>query len=189
YRAVTAQNKSARNETKPLAPASASIFLVEDLPKIFADAEDHFRVLRNRVSVETPDAFLNAAVGALNVAADAIWDEPQAVVMHGAIAWRSRLLGWRGPYAMDALGWHERARSHLTYWSRQQNTSVIPDQLPPPDEAANLARQEKALHSNGDLSNSHYDMNLVYIDALFRHLLWTGDLDFAREIWPVIQRH
>jgi hypothetical protein len=45
------------------------------------------------------------------------------------------------------------------------------------------------LHSNGDLSNSHYDMNLVYIDALLRHLLWTGDLGFARRMWPVIERH
>jgi len=42
---------------------------------------------------------------------------------------------------------------------------------------------------NGDISNSHYDMNLVYIDALFRHLRWTGDLEFARQVWPVIERH
>ena len=42
---------------------------------------------------------------------------------------------------------------------------------------------------NGDLSNSHYDMNMVFIDALFRHLLWTGDAEFARQVWPVIERH
>jgi hypothetical protein len=39
------------------------------------------------------------------------------------------------------------------------------------------------------MSNSHYDMNQVYIDTLFRHLLWTGDLEFARSVWPVIERH
>ena len=100
-----------------------------------------------------------------------------------------RLLGWRGPYAMDALGWHDRARRHLEYWAARQNTDAIPESLPPPDETANLARSEAALHSNGDLSNSHYDMNLVFIDALFRHLLWTGDLAFARRTWPVIERH
>ena len=27
------------------------------------------------------------------------------------------------------------------------------------------------------------------MDAFFRHLLWTGDLDYAREMWPVIERH
>jgi hypothetical protein len=39
------------------------------------------------------------------------------------------------------------------------------------------------------MSRSHYDMNVVYIDALFRHFLWTGDLNFARKVWPVIERH
>ena len=36
------------------------------------------------------------------------------------------------------------------------------------------------MHSNGDMSNNHYDMNLVAVDAFFRHLLWTGDTDYAR---------
>ena len=118
-----------------------------------------------------------------------MWDEPSGTVQHGAVAWRSRLLGWRGPYAMDALGWHDRARRHFTYWAGRQNMGPIPPSLPPPDASANLARSEAALHSNGDLSNSHYDMNLVYIDALMRHLEWTGDLAFARQVWPVIERH
>ena len=113
-----------------------------------------------------PTRTSNAAVAALCVAADAVWDEPSGTVQHGAVAWRSRLLGWRGPYAMDALGWHDRARRHLTYWAGRQNTGPIPPALPPPDASANLARSEAALHSNGDMSNSHYDMNLVYIDAL-----------------------
>lgn len=32
-------------------------------------------------------------------------------------------------------------------------------------------------------------MNLVFFDALLRHLRWTGDLEFAREIWPALNRH
>jgi len=169
--------------------AAAASFTSADLPRLFAETEAHFAALRTRVSVETPDPFINAAVGALNVAADAVWDEPQQAIMHGAIAWRTKLLGWRGPYALDALGWHDRARANLTYWAGRQNTSPIPDKLPPPDANANLARSEAALHSNGDLSNSHYDMNLVFIDALFRHLRWTGDIEFAKKMWPVIERH
>jgi len=171
----------------PLAPPSA---LQPFSPSaLFSAAEQHFAALRNQVTVDTPDPFINAAVAALNVAADAVWDEPQGAVMHGAVAWRVKLLGWRGPYAMDALGWHDRARRHLSYWATRQNTSPIPDKLPPPDENSNLSRSEAALHSNGDIANSHYDMNTVYIDALFRHILWTGDLDFARQMWPVIERH
>jgi hypothetical protein len=164
-------------------------YAVADLPRVFAEAETHERALRERVTVDTPDPYINAALPALNIAADAVWDEPQGALMHGAVAWRTKLLGWRGPYVMDELGWHDRARRHFTYWAGRQNTNPIPDRLPPPDEAANLARSEAGLHSNGDISNSHYDMNLVYIDAVFRHLLWTGDLTFARQMWPVIVRH
>ena len=187
YREVTTDRPGLDRHSPaiPLAPA----YRTGDLPHIFAEAEEHFRALRAQIAVETPDPFINAAVAALNVGADAVWDEPQGAVMHGAVAWRSKLLGWRGPYAPDALGWHDRARRHLAYWATRQNTDPIPEKLPPPDEASNLARSEAALHSNGDISGSHYDMNTVYIDALFRHLHWTGDLDFARRMWPVIERH
>ncbi len=188
YRDVTAPGRPGAKPAVteiPLVPA----FAPADLPRILEETVAHFAALRNQVIVETPDPFINAAVAALNVGADAVWDEPQGAVMHGAIAWRSRLLGWRGPYAMDALGWHDRARRHLSYWATRQNTDPIPADLPPPDENANLSRSEKALHSNGDMANSHYDMNTVYVDALFRHILWTGDLGFARKMWPVIERH
>ena len=52
-----------------------------------------------------------------------------------------------------------------------------------------VTRKEGLLHSNGDISNNHYDMNLVFFDVLVRHLMWTGDVEFAREIWPAFQRH
>ena len=160
-----------------------------DLPKQFAEAEAHRQSIADRVAVETPDPFINAAASAICIAADAVWDDQQQCFMHGAVAWRTRLLGWRGQYAGDALGWHGRTAAHFASFAKQQITTPIPDQLPPADENSNLARSEAALHSNGDLSKNHYDMNLVAVDAFFRHLLWTGDLNDARAMWPVIERH
>jgi len=187
YKEVTASRPGVNRG--PARLSLPPVFAPAELPRLFAECEAHFTALRTRVSVETPDAYLNAAVGALNLAADAVWDEPQQAIMHGAIAWRTKLLGWRGPYALDALGWHDRARANLSYWAGLQNTDPIPAKLPPPDAASNLARSEAALHSNGDLSNSHYDMNTVFIDGLLRHLLWTGDTEFAKKMWPVLERH
>jgi hypothetical protein len=161
----------------------------EDFPKLFAAAEEHRRAIAERVVIETPDPFINAAASALCVAADAVWDEQQQSFMHGAVAWRVRLLGWRGEYAGDELGWHDRTAAHFAGFAKNQNTSPIPKTIPPPDEQFNLARSEAAIHSNGDLSHNHYDMNLVAVDAFFRHLLWTGDTNYAREMWPVIVRH
>ncbi|MBO9623584.1 MAG: DUF4450 domain-containing protein [Sphingomonas sp.] len=161
----------------------------DQLARRFDETRAAFAALRGQVRIDTPDPWLNSAMAALNVAADAVWDGPQKSIMHGAIAWRTRLLGWRGPYALDALGWHDRAAANVRGWLPNQNVEPIPATIPPPDEDANLARSEKALHSNGDLSRSHYDMNTVFIDALLRHLEWTGDRALAREAWPVIERH
>ena len=160
-----------------------------ELPQLFEQAERHRQKIAQQVVVDTPDPFINAAAAALCVAADGVWDAKQKAFMHGAVAWRTRLLGWRGAYAGDELGWHDRTVAHLEGFAKQQNAEPIPDSLPPPDEKSNLARSEAALHSNGDLSKSHYDMNLVAVDAFLRHLLWTGDVDVARQMWPAIERH
>jgi len=172
----------------PARTALLPVFEAPQLPEQFASAEKQFESLRNRVRIETPDPYIDAAVGSLNVVADALWDADARAIMHGSIAWRTKLLGWRGPYALDALGWHDRARQNFETWIPRQNTDPV-GPVPAPDSKANLARNEPGLHSNGDLSNSHYDMNMVFIDALFRHLLWTGDKDYAQKVWPVIQRH
>ncbi len=163
------------------------------LAQLFTDAEKHRREIAEKIVVETPDPFINAAASALCVAADGVWDESAGAFMHGAVAWRTRLLGWRGPYSGDALGWHDRTERHLMNWFPKQNTEPVtvagePAQVPQ-DAGVNFARDEPELHSNGDLSRSHYDMNLPAIDVFFRHILWTGDVDFARKNWPVIERH
>jgi hypothetical protein len=189
--AVPADLQVVTGNAPETAPATGLLgaFKYEDLPKVFADAEAHFKALRERVTIDTPDPYLNAAAGALNVAADAVWDDSQKAIMHGAVAWRQKLLGWRGPYSLDDLGWHDRAEQNFATWAPRQNVKPVPEKLPGADEASNLSRSEAALHTNGDMSNSHYDMNMVHIDAAFRHILWTGDLEFARREWPIIERH
>jgi hypothetical protein len=187
YSEVTAPGAGTQTTAKPTEVLPA--FTPDELPLRFSEAEKHFKELRERVRIETPDPYLNASMGALNVVSDALWDTDAHAIMHGSIAWRTKLLGWRGPYVLDELGWHQRARENFESWLPHQNLDPIAAALPPADAKANLARNEPGLHSNGDLSNSHYDMNAVFIDALFRNLLWTGDRDFARRAWPVIKRH
>jgi len=183
YRDVS-KNQFAETNGQPV-----SVYSESDLPRVFDEAEKHRQAIAERVAVETPDPFINAAASALCIAADAVWDDAQQSYMHGAVAWRTRLLGWRGQYAGDALGWHERTAAHFSGFAKNQNTSPIPETIPPADEQFNLARSEAAIHSNGDMSKNHYDMNLVAVDAFFRHLLWTGDTNYAAAMWPVIERH
>ncbi|GAB2866566.1 DUF4450 domain-containing protein [Hymenobacter ruber] len=168
------------------------------LPAVFARAETARAARAGRINISTPDPYINTLGGALAVAADAIWEAPS--YLHGAVAWRIRLDGWRGPYAADPLGWHDRAATHFRAYAKSQLTGP-PNGPVVPDTALHLARQLEKLgttvfsegyiarNPGGDFRPHHYDMNLVFIDELLRHFNWTGDLQFAREMWPVLQRH
>ncbi|MBC7826636.1 MAG: DUF4450 domain-containing protein [Chitinophagaceae bacterium] len=169
-----------------------------ELPVIFNHAESARKKIVDRVTLVTPDLYLNTLGGALGIAADAIWETPS--YMHGAIAWRMRLPAWRGAYTADPLGWHDRARTHFSSYAKSQVTT--PESGPvTPDTALHFARQLEKMgtamfssgyicrNPNGDIRPHHYDMNLVFIDQLMTHFNWTGDIAFAKQIWPVIQKH
>jgi len=170
-----------------------------DLAVVFQQAEKARQAIANRIKVKTPDPFINTIGGALSIASNAIWEAPS--YMHGAIGWRMRLNGWRGPYTADPLGWHDRAKIHFNAYALSQFTSPAIGPVIP-DSAMHFARSwEKnnvGMFSSGYISRlpnaeamkpHHYDMNLIYIDGLFRHFDWTGDTAFIRKTWPVIKRH
>lgn len=170
----------------------------KEMSDVFDSAETARKQLAERIKINTPDPFFNTLGGTLAIAADAIWESSS--YLHGAIGWRTRLPGWRGAYAGDFFGWHDRAREHFNAYGASQMT--IPANKPVMmDTTLNLARSAKVIgtpmYSSGYISPlpndttrmSHYDMNIVYIDALLWHLNWTGDLEYAAQMWPVLERH
>lgn len=169
-----------------------------DLPSLFDRTERSRQHIANRITIITPDPYINSLGGALSVAADAVWEDPS--FMHGAVAWRMRLNGWRGAYAADVLGWHDRARKHFSAYALSQVTTPLNGPVVM-DTALHLARGlEKmgtSIFSSGYISRNpggdqrphHYDMNLVFVDQLLNHFKWTGDTAYVRQMWPLLQRH
>lgn len=166
--------------------------------QIFADAEAKRIELANRVELHTPDRFINNLGATMAIAADGIWENP--TFLHGAVAWRMRLNAWRGAYVADALGWHDRAKTHFTSYAKSQ--VIAPENGPiVMDTALHLARHLEELgtsvFSSGYISRNpndnsvahHYDMNLVFFDQIFSHFDQTGDRNFLKELWPTIVRH
>ena len=163
--------------------------------------EQHRMDIASSVRIQTPDPYINTLGSALAIAADGIWGTEE-VWLHGAIGWRMPLSGWRAAYTGDAIGRHDRARLHFNHYAASQVTDV-PQTIPHPaqDSALALARSVKKWgtpqYSNGYICRNpernnqmnHYDMNLCYMDELLWHLCWTGDVDYARRMWPVMQRH
>lgn len=170
----------------------------KELAVMFENSVQETQLLANRVKVVTPDPYINTLGSALSIAADGIWESP--AYLHGAIAWRMYLNAWRGAYTADPLGWHDRAKSHFSSYSRSQVTEPLSGPVTP-DVSRNLAREKEemgtALFTSGYISRRpdnntiahHYDMNLVFFDQMLRHFKWTGDTAFMKEMWPVIQRH
>ncbi len=163
-----------------------------ELAGLFEQSVEYKRAVAGLVAVDTPDPYVNALVPALNIAADALWDGDW--YMHGNVAWRVALIGWRCPYTGDILGQGGRTRKHIRNSLATQITGASSGKLPQnrPVWGRNKEADEavRAFFSEGRLNGTpHYDWNLVLIDVLMRHLLWTGDLEFAREAWPYLKRH
>jgi hypothetical protein len=169
-----------------------------DLQQLFDKTEEQRKILSGRVKINTPDPYINTLGGALVMASDAVWEAPS--FMHGAVAWRMRLNGWRGAYLADVLGWHDRARMHFDSYALSQVISPASGPVVM-DTALHLARHAErmgtSLFSSGYISRNpggdqrphHYDMNLVFIDQLLNHFLWTGDTAYVKKMFPLVKLH
>ena len=181
-----------------LVPQKNTLDYYEALPRRFQEAETARKKIADRIKVSTPDPYINTLGSVLSVAADAVWEDPS--FMHGAIAWRMRLNGWRGAYVADVLGWHDRARAHFSSYALSQVKMPLSGPVVA-DTALHLGRQLEKLGTSlfssgyisrnpgGDFRAHHYDMNLVFIDQLLNHFNWTGDTAYVKEMWPLLVRH
>lgn len=179
-------------------PIKNSLVYYDVLSKQFQQAEATRKKIADRINVSTPDPFINTLGSVLGIAADAVWEDPS--FMHGAVAWRMRLNGWRGAYVADVFGWHDRAKKHFNGYALSQVTTPASGPVVA-DTALHLGRQQEKLGTSlfssgyisrnpgGDLRAHHYDMNLVFIDQLLNHFNWTGDTAYVKQMWPLLLRH
>lgn len=179
-------------------PEKNKVITYASLPQLFQQADAVRKKIAERIKVVTPDPFINTLGGVLGIAADGVWEDPS--FMHGAVAWRMRLNGWRGAYVADVFGWHDRAKKHFNGYALSQVTTPASGPVVA-DTALHLGRQLEKLGTSlfssgyisrnpgGDLRAHHYDMNLVFIDQLLNHFNWTGDTAYVRQMWPLLVRH
>ena len=200
-------DNSRLNVATPRAPgtdttsvAAADEKTIEAFGNEYDKAEDYRRRLAETVVLKTPDPYINTIGGVLATSGDGAWDGD--TFLHGAIAWRSQLPGWRGAYMGDFLGWDDRAVKHFDAYAESQVTNV-PCTIPHPtqDSTKNLCRAARVwgtpMYSNGYICRTphrndvmhHYDMNLNYIDELLWHFSFDADKDYLRKMWPVLKSH
>ena len=166
---------------------------------LFKKAEAARSETASRIRIETPDPYFNTLGGTLPWQ---LMDLGRRSMVTRCHRMADATQCWRAAYTGDVLGWHDRARTHFNAYAASQVTECpTPSPHPAQDSALHLARSVKKWgtpqYSNGYICRNphrnnqmhHYDMNLCCIDELLWHFKWTGDLDYVRQMWPVITRH
>ena len=80
--------------------------------------------------------------------------------LRGCIDSHASQANWRAAYTGDVLGWLDRARSYFTAHGERRNDQTHP-----------------------------CDMSIGYIDGLLWHFQYDADVDYMRQMWPVIKHH
>jgi hypothetical protein len=125
------------------------------------------------VTVTTPDPYLNASLCMLVFSTEGTWGE--TAFLHGALSWRNMYLGWRCWYGPDICGWTERVKISIRNHIKMSLLSEGDD--------------KGGFVSLVDITGNivYYNMNEVFLDHVRHYFDYTADLEFMREIFPVLK--
>jgi len=133
---------------------------------------DRNRQIADRVLVQTPDPYLNAAARMMAFATEGTWGD--SAILHGGWSWRFAYLGWRGWYGSNCYGWSDRVKKSI------ENHTTLGLVREGPDEGA----LGSLLEYNPGV---FYNMNEVFFDQVRQYFEYTNDLDLMQKIFPVLE--
>ena len=137
--------------------------------------------IERRVVVETPDAYLNAAVSAVGHAIDAVFYPP--VFRHGCMAWNNPYPGWRTTFGGTVMGWHDRIVQEAAYYTAAQvkvGGGVEPHS--DPDRRLSVEAADSRFYGRGRIrrDDGMYDFQSQFFDQMIHAWRWTGDSAMER---------
>jgi hypothetical protein len=133
--------------------------------------------VEHQVVVETPDAWLNAAVGASCAVTDGVFRN--GMYTHAGMRWSVPLIGWRTIFGGTVYGWHDHVKEEAARCIARQITDS--DKLvPKADPTKGLSSQdpESRFFGKGRIAIDqpyHYDMQSQFFDQIQHAWRWTGD--------------
>ena len=157
----------------------------------FAAGMRREEAIQARVVVDTPDPWLNAAVGACSNVEDACFRD--SIYTHSGMRWSKALLGWRTLFGGTVFGSHENVKTQAAYCIGEQikESDLV---SPKADARFGLSREasESRLFGKGrvDVFNPpHYDMQSQFFDQVEHAWRWTGDAELERLLRPSLDLH
>jgi hypothetical protein len=158
---------------------------------IFATGMSRERSIENQVVVNTPDAWLNAAVGASEIVTDACFRED--IYTHSGMRWAKALLGWRTVFGGTVFGSHDNVMADARKFIASQLTES-PNTSPKADSAMELSSQasDSRIFGKGRITLDnphHYDMQSQFFDQMEHAWRWTGNADMEKLLRPALELH
>jgi len=163
----------------------------KSLAEEFAAGMQRVTEIEQQVVVDTPDPWLNAAVGASVIANDAHFRD--GIYTHSGMRWGVPLLGWRTVYGGTVFGWHDNvkidARTFISHQITESDHAVARA-----DPKASLSSQapDSRMFGKGRIDfhhPHHYDMQSQFFDQVQHAWRWTGDPELEKLLRPSLDLH
>jgi Domain of unknown function (DUF4450) len=157
----------------------------------FAAGLARAEAIGQRVQVDTPDPWLNAAVGVSGSVMDGVFRD--GMFTHSGMRWGVPLLGWRTIYGGTAYGWHDRVKTQAALCLAKQIKES--DKRTPKADAKNgysCEGLDSRLFGKGRVDFHqpwHYDMQSQFFDQLIHAWRWTGDAELEKRLRPALELH
>ncbi len=163
----------------------------EPAAAVFAAGLQRAEDIGRRIVVDTPDAQLNALVGASSAVMDGVFRD--GIFTHSGMRWGVPLLGWRTLFGGTAYGWHDRVLTQARTCLAKQITAS--DKISAKADAkTGLSCQslDSRLFGKGRVALHHpwhYDMQSQFFDQLIHAWRWTGDAELEKILRPALELH
>ena len=126
---------------------------------IFENGIEYFKEVSTKMSVDTPDPYINSALTSMVMAVDSLWSSPS--ICHSAIGYHNGQGGWRGAYSFVDIGRNDWIKSNAKEYMKNQEADGRIWAYPTKD--------------------GRYNMNVVFVDILLQYWDWTGDDAFFKD--------
>jgi hypothetical protein len=159
--------------------------------EVFAAGMQREQEIENQVVVNTPDPWLNAAVGASANVTDAVFRD--GIYTHSGMRWAKALLGWRTVFGGTVFGSHDNVKTDARIFISKQ-IKDSPNTTAKADPNAELSSQapDSRMFGKGRIDFDdphHYDMQSQFFDQIEHAWQWTGDSDLENLLRPALELH
>lgn len=154
----------------------------------FAAGWTHAEQLGRTVTVQSPDPWFNAQVGASTSAMYGLFVSPTFV--HGGSQWRAQMPGWRMMDGATAYGWHklvkEEAKYYISHLIRESDKTT-----PQTNASGTMEAPESRFFGKGriDIDQAYYNFQTQYFEELVRSWRYTNDKELEAILLPALELH